>query len=139
MIMADEGFSGEVDLLVRVTDPEGAYAEKTIRVTVEAAVGIEDLEIPTDYILYQNYPNPFNPSTTIRYGLPWESRVTVVIYNMLGQQVAILVNEVRNVGYHEAIWNAGNFTSGIYLYMIRAQALNGSGQTQIVRKMILVK
>ncbi|MBI4534934.1 MAG: exo-alpha-sialidase, partial [Ignavibacteriae bacterium] len=65
-------------------------------------------EIATEFILQQNYPNPFNPTTTLRYSLPTEARVTLSIFNTLGQRVATLKNDVQNVGSHELVWNAQN-------------------------------
>jgi|WetSurMetagenome_2_1015567.scaffolds.fasta_scaffold09537_2 hypothetical protein len=77
-------------------------------------------EIPKDFVLDQNYPNPFNPSTTIRYGLPARSRVTLTIFNTLGQQVALLQNGEQEAGYHEARFEGAGVSSGIYFYRIEA-------------------
>lgn len=70
--------------------------------------------------LEQNYPNPFNPSTTIRYGLPTRAHVTLSVFNTLGQQVAILVNESQEMGYHELKFDASGLASGVYFYRIQA-------------------
>jgi len=70
--------------------------------------------------LEQNYPNPFNPSTSICYSLPNRSHVTLSVYNTLGQQVAQLVNEESESGYHEVQFNATNLASGIYFYRLQA-------------------
>lgn len=99
--------------------------------------------LPSEYALSQNYPNPFNPSTTISFSLPAESNVKLVIYNMLGQEVSILVNEQESAGYHSVIWNARNsggaqLTSGIYFYKLTASGINGS-KFQDVKKMIIIK
>jgi len=69
--------------------------------------------------LEQNYPNPFNPSTTIRYSVSTPSRVTLTVFNILGQQIAQLVNSVQPAGSHETVWNA-NAASGLYFYRIDA-------------------
>ena len=57
-------------------------------------------EVPKQYELYQNYPNPFNPTTTIRYGLPKESRVKIIVYNILGEMITTLVNDSQDAGNH---------------------------------------
>jgi hypothetical protein len=75
---------------------------------------------PQNFSLMQNYPNPFNPSTTIRYGLPVRSDITLRIFNILGQQVAELVNGSQEAGYHELQFNASGLASGIYVYRLQA-------------------
>jgi hypothetical protein len=70
--------------------------------------------------LLQNYPNPFNPSTTISYGLPQRSQVTLSVFNTLGQQVAQLVNGDMEAGYHEVKFDGGKLASGVYLYRMQA-------------------
>lgn len=95
--------------------------------------------IPTTYELSQNFPNPFNPATTIRYGLPNAERVTLKVYNLLGEEVATLVNdEQKAAGYHVAIWDGRNkhgntVASGIYIYHLRA------GSFSMTKKMALIK
>jgi photosystem II stability/assembly factor-like uncharacterized protein len=74
-----------------------------------------DGELPDNYYLAQNYPNPFNPSTTISYQLPVSSFVTLKIYNVLGQEVALLINEEKNAGQNTVTWNAEGFSSGVYI------------------------
>jgi hypothetical protein len=76
--------------------------------------------IPLQISLEQNYPNPFNPSATIRYGLPARSRVTLTVFNTLGQQVATLVEGEMEAGYHEAKFEASALASGMYLYRLAA-------------------
>jgi photosystem II stability/assembly factor-like uncharacterized protein len=98
--------------------------------------------IPATFVLEQNYPNPFNPSTEIRYGLPRASRVTLTVYNILGQEIVRLVDEVKDAGYHTAIWtgkdeHGRNVSSGVYLFKLEA-ASTLSDFTSI-RKMILLK
>jgi len=95
--------------------------------------------IPNEFVLYQNYPNPFNPTTTIKYALPVESKVKIVLYNSLGERITELVNELQSVGYQEAVWNASNAASGVYIYTIEAVPTNKSGNFTSIKKMILLK
>jgi Secretion system C-terminal sorting domain len=83
--------------------------------------------------LFQNYPNPFNPTTTITYSIPTSGFVTLKIYNLLGSEIATLVNEEKNFGTYKVTWDAQNIPSGVYFYKITASAFS------IVKKMILLK
>lgn len=76
--------------------------------------------MPGTISLSQNYPNPFNPSTTIRYGLPNRSHVSLTVFNTLGQQVALLQNGEQEAGYHEVKFDGNGLSSGVYFYMVRA-------------------
>jgi hypothetical protein len=89
--------------------------------------------IPGRFVLYQNYPNPFNPSTTISYDLPARSHVTLKIFNLLGQEVATLVDGDAEAGRHLMQWNAGRLASGVYFYRLQA------GKFVENKKMILLK
>jgi hypothetical protein len=75
--------------------------------------------IPESYALEQNFPNPFNPSTTIRYGLPNRSHVTLLVFNTLGQQVVQLTNGDMDAGYHEVRFDGSSLSSGVYFYIIQ--------------------
>lgn len=89
--------------------------------------------VPEKYAISQNYPNPFNPSTKIQYSIPKEAQVSLVVYNVLGQKVAELVNTVQNAGKYEVVLNANSFASGVYFYRMQA------GSFIEVKKMILMK
>ena len=101
-------------------------------------VGVDDQEarvtLPNRFTLEQNYPNPFNPSTVIAYALPKEARVTLEIYNLLGQKVGTLVDELQYAGSHEFRWNAGSLSSGVYFLHLKAD-----GAQVAARKMVLLK
>ncbi len=88
---------------------------------------------PKDYVLFQNVPNPFNPATTIRYALPEAGRVRLTIYNMLGQQVARLVDVRQEAGAYSITWDARDFASGTYYYRLEA------GTFREVKKLVLLK
>lgn len=93
----------------------------------------QNSEIPSAYTLGQNYPNPFNPSTTINFSVPKSGRVTLNIYSITGELVETLVDNEMNAGRHSVEFNAGNISSGIYIYSISASNFKFS------RKMMLVK
>ncbi len=90
-------------------------------------------KIPANYALYQNYPNPFNPVTKINFDIPKSSHVKLRIFDVLGREVAVLVNENMKPGKYEAEWNASQFASGVYFYEINTDDFRD------VKKMILVK
>jgi len=76
--------------------------------------------LPDDFFLGPNYPNPFNPITRITYGLPEPARVKISVVNILGQQVALLVDDFQEAGYHRVVWDAGRQASGLYFVVMRA-------------------
>lgn len=121
---------------VRVGDGHGGIAETVAEITVTedtTVVGVEDFAVPTEYALEQNYPNPFNPTTIIRFGLPEQSNVTLKVYNLLGQEVATLLNTVKAAGWHEVNFNASSLSTGLYIYRIEATNFVS------IKKMMLVK
>lgn len=105
-------------------------------------VGIQNIttSIPNSYELYQNYPNPFNPSTNIKFDLPKSSFVRLSVFDILGKEVASLVNEKLDAGSYSFQWNGISLSSGIYFYRMQATA-ETSGQQNLVitKRMVLVK
>lgn len=95
--------------------------------------GVGQITVPNFYALGQNYPNPFNPSTKIQYAIPKAGSVQLVVYDILGQQVATLVNEYKTAGIYTVDFNASSLSSGIYFYKIK------SGSFTDTKKMLLVK
>jgi len=93
----------------------------------------EDVPIPDDYFLANNYPNPFNPTTTIKYGLPKMSQVSIEIYDILGRRAAVLVNEEQPAGYYQVNWTGDGKSTGMYFYRIHA------GDFTETRKMLMLK
>lgn len=118
----DDTWAQLVELEVLFDSKDGFMAEEQ-----------EIAAVPEEFALENNYPNPFNPTTTISYQLPEDSHVSIAVYNMMGQQVATLVNSQVNAGYHTVTWEAGNFPTGIYLYRIEA------GDFKETKRMILLK
>jgi len=105
----------------------------------DVVTGIEEIgAAPTTFRLAQNYPNPFNPATTIKFQMPATGRVSLGIYNALGQEVRRLVDEEVGAGEHQAVWDGTNVqgqavSSGLYLYRLQA----GSGVE--TRRMFLLR
>lgn len=104
---------------------------------VDGPIAIEDeskgTETPETFALSQNYPNPFNPTTKIQYSVVNPANVKLSIYNILGQEVEILVNEFKGVGTYEVTFNASKLTSGIYIYRLQA------GANVMTKKMTFLK
>lgn len=96
--------------------------------------------VPDQFRLEQNYPNPFNPSTVIRFQVPVQSRVTIRIYDILGQAVATLVDEIRNAGDGSATFSTGGLASGVYFCRMEASSTVGRGKSfRQVRKMLVMR
>ncbi|MBU2493993.1 MAG: T9SS type A sorting domain-containing protein, partial [Bacteroidetes bacterium] len=106
----------------------GFTPSTTVDVNEDQMVGV-----PSNYSLDQNYPNPFNPATTIRFAVPEAANVKLRVFNILGQQVAELINGFRNAGTYNINWNAENVSSGVYIYRLEA------GSNVITKKMTLLK
>jgi flagellar hook assembly protein FlgD len=110
----------------------------SVSLTVTVASGKTEELLPTAFSLSQNYPNPFNPETVIRYALPEDSQVELIIYNILGQQVKVLIDAHQNAGYKAVHWDGrdddGNeIASGLYFYKIKTPKYSES------KKMILLR
>jgi hypothetical protein len=112
----------------------GHWTSDTLWITVSALTGTSG---PGDklrkFVLEYNYPNPFNPTTTITYALPSRSQVTLSVFNTLGQQVATLVNEIEDTGYHDVRFDASGLASGIYFYRLIA------GEYVATKKLVVLR
>jgi photosystem II stability/assembly factor-like uncharacterized protein len=95
--------------------------------------GITNNQIPSGYSIFQNYPNPFNTVTNIKFDIPKRSNVKISIYDILGKEITVLVNEELNPGTFEVNWDASNFPSGVYFYKIETEEFSES------KKMVLIK
>jgi len=117
----------------------GEFSEvATFFVNITSVEEEEIDEVPIDYSLSQNYPNPFNPSTKIKYSVPQSSNVVIKVFDVLGNEVAILVNEEKPIGTYEVEFNSHsgivrNLTSGVYFYQLNA------GEFINTKKMLLLK
>lgn len=118
-----------------VTSPTPSVNTGGLLTYICPTVGIEPgaNEMPASYELKQNYPNPFNPQTKIKFDIPVQSDVKVIVYDIIGHEVATLVNEQLKPGSYEVQWDGSNFSSGVYYYKLIA------GDYTAVKKMILIK
>lgn len=112
----------------QLTDNDLVYA--TFDITVTSA---DPTPVASTFELAQNYPNPFNPSTNIKYSIAERSNVTIKVYDMLGNEVATLINQVQDAGTHNVVFNASGLSSGMYVYTITAGNFSAS------KKMMLLK
>jgi hypothetical protein len=137
-VRAPNGWTGSETITFTATDPNGNSDSDAATFTVNSGLTAENGEVekpremeltlttlPIETQLLGNYPNPFNPSTTISYALANDSHVKLAVYNMLGQEVATLVDDFKSAGYHSAIWDGlsssgEHVASGVYLYRITA-------------------
>ncbi|MFH0735874.1 MAG: T9SS type A sorting domain-containing protein [bacterium] len=126
------------DQLIDVTQRAGnAFIKAKSLGWTDIVVGVEDEElsvVPSQFYVEQNYPNPFNPSTSIRFGLPQASTVDLRIYNILGQEVAVLINgQNLSAGTYNHSFDASSLSSGTYIYRLQ------SGSNVVTKKMMLIK
>ena len=129
-------FMVDNDRSLGVHNPQFVFG--ILKASIEALGGTVDVDyahnnMPQEFILSQNYPNPFNPSTTIQYQLPQGLNVKIVVYDVLGNQIKVLVDAFQNAGTHTTNFNAAGLASGIYFYRMEA------GNFVKVNKMLLLK
>lgn len=123
-----------IDFIVHIFSNGNFFWSDSLTVTVPVTgIAENETNLPIEYALKQNYPNPFNPTTTINYSIPKEGLVTLKVYNILGEEVDILLNEIKQVGNYETNFDASSLSSGIYFYRLKA------GDFIETKKMILMK
>ena len=127
--MIKSAVSGNISYRLKMIDNDGKYEYSTI-----AEVKI----VPTVYSLEQNYPNPFNPETKIQYSLPMDAKVSLKVYDMVGREVASIVNELQSAGFYEQKFGGYNFSSGVYFYRIVAES-GGKIAFTSIKKMVMIK
>ncbi len=126
--------AGEFDNTIPFTlGPNGSISYEGGRLKFTTSVESREQNIPESFFVEQNYPNPFNPSTTISFGLPSASHVSVKVFNMLGQEVATLFEGRKDAGVHNLHLDATDLSAGVYLYRIQAEDVVS------VKRMVLAK
>ncbi len=124
----------EMNLVTIISDAESLPKE-----AVEE-ISIESFNTVTDYHISQNYPNPFNPTTTIKYELPAEGLVTIKVFDVLGKEIATLIEDKQNSGRYEVTFNGEGLASGMYIYRIDVKSTDVNFKDySSVRKMLLIK
>lgn len=120
---------------IRARDSQNKYSvySEEVKMRYDRNLLKRGLAEPKEYLLSQNYPNPFNPSTTIKFEIPEDENVVIKVYNLLGKEVATLVNGFKTAGYYETNFDASSLSSGIYIYRLTA------GKYSETRKMTLMK
>ena len=127
--LLEENSIGQYDMILRGCVVNGVlYGDTNTYVSVE-----EELELPKEFLLMQNYPNPFNPSTKIKYSIKTTDLVQLSVYDILGKEVASLVNENKEAGYYSIDFDASHLPSGVYFYRMQ------SGEFVSSKKMLLIK
>lgn len=131
------GLDEQTDYYWRVkavtADTESEWSETWQFTTMMTTSTDPDENAPKEFELAQNYPNPFNPSTQIRFAMPEHGHVTLKIYNTLGRQVATVINETKNAGWHEVNFDASNMSSGIYFYRLQAESFTETRQMMLIK------
>ncbi len=111
----------------------GTMGRGTWETDVATSISAVNDEIPSNYLLEQNYPNPFNPVTIIKFGIPENARVKLVIYDILGREIKTLVNKSMERGIYESVFNSSGVTSGVYIYKLTTEKYS------ISKKMVILK
>lgn len=132
LFLRDPSYAGEKVIEVAIKSGEVAYWHETLVITGAGSPEVAEV-LPVRYALGQNYPNPFNPTTRIPYALPSASTVRLAVYDLLGREVACLVDQRQMPGSYEVEWDASDVAAGVYLFRLTA------GPFVTTRKMILVR
>ena len=131
IVETDVQSNQSLEIQYKITSKEGILSSGTLPLNY--------LPIPDEFELNQAYPNPFNPVTTLQYALPVESDIVISVHDIQGRLVAYLENDLKSAGYYEAVWNASNHASGLYIIRMNAYGLDNKLQFNKLQKIILVK
>ena len=115
-----------------LTNSAGSRTYRAAITVVSAPGGTASHPVPTECSLSQNYPNPFNPTTTIRYGIPRASHVSLTVYDMLGREVSVLANDTKEAGVYQVRFDASSLASGMYFYLLKAGSFVDSKKLLLV-------
>jgi len=127
---SDRANTGKYNYRLKQIDFNGNF--EYFNLSNEVEVGV-----PNAYAISQNYPNPFNPTTKIDFDIPFDGKVSILLYDISGRQVGSLVKDIKTAGYYTIQFNASNLASGMYFYRIVAE---GNGQNFVsTKKMVLIK
>jgi len=127
---------GDAEIKIKAMDENNDFTTASLNVNA-TSVDVIEIEMPKEFSLKQNYPNPFNPITNISFDIPQNSSVKIVIYDMLGREVATLVNTNYAPGRYTVPFNASRLSSGMYIYRMTSQPVNGEMFTSIKKLMLL--
>jgi hypothetical protein len=140
-ILVDASVSWDLDM--GITNWDNNKGNYLFLNTSDPVFVANEENLPEDFVLYQNYPNPFNPTTNIQYAISSRQFVKLIIYDLLGRQVEILVNEEKAAGTYEVIWYPNNLSSGVYFYQLLVSALQSkdgkAGEFIQTKKMVLLR
>lgn len=131
IVATDFDLDGRTDIAVATS-----FNKLAVLYNADGPTSVEEEQndyIPKEYILEQNYPNPFNPTTTIQYSIPFSEKVSLKIFNLLGEEVKTLTDDFQEAGKYSVQFNANNLASGIYFYKLQA------GSFVETKKMILLR
>jgi hypothetical protein len=127
--------AGKYQYRLKMIDNNGTYKYSNLIET--------EIALPKNFELSQNYPNPFNPSTMINYSLPFDSRVTLEVYNITGERMGQIVNQEQSAGYYTVNFSSSalnkSFASGVYIYKINAVDKSNGNVFTSIKKMMLLK
>jgi len=114
-------------------DLENFGSPNMMNCNYDDGLSVDEFSIPTEYNLISAYPNPFNPATTISYSMPISNQVRISIFDMLGREIAVLANEVKQAGNHAIVWNAADLPSGFYFVAMTSNDFHTTQKVTLIK------